>query len=156
MFSLAVFWISQWSYFGIFMLAVHAECGFRLMTDATVFLLFGGIWILQWVHTSLAVYIGFSFCLWCVLVLSCGQIMPLLWYMVFDGSNLEEWYDNSILLSIQKHMWLLFCFFFSEDWAVYILDPFFGFWNSPRCEYTECNFDLERWIKITLFFLWKK
>lgn len=34
-----------------------------------------------------------------------------------------------------------FCFFFSEDWAVYILDPFFGFWNSPRCEYTECNFD---------------
>ena len=77
-------------------------------------------------------------------------------YMVFDGSNLDEWYDNSISLSFQKHMWLLFSFFFSKDWAVYILDPFFGFWNSPRCEYTECNFDLERWIKITLFFLGKK
>ena len=37
LFTLAFLDFSAGSYFGIFMLDVHAECGFRLMTDATVF-----------------------------------------------------------------------------------------------------------------------
>ena len=64
LFTLAFLDFSAGSYFGIFMLDVHAECGFRLMlylTDARVFVPFGSLWISQWVHTSLAVYIGISY-----------------------------------------------------------------------------------------------
>ena len=98
LFTLAFLDFSAGSYFGIFMLDVHAECGFRLMlylTDATVFVPFGSLWISQWVHTWLCIS-ELVMSVRCVLV-SCGQNLSLLWFqinMVFAGSN---WLNDMII-----------------------------------------------------------
>ena len=132
---------------------MQANCGFSL-SDRSYSFFVAVLRISQWL---LAVYFGFNsdwkMCCW----LTDRSCLYWQFHMVLLIVNWLNDMIISISLLLQKHMWLLFCFCCKRRLDSLSLGSiFFGLWNSPGCEYTECNFDLERWIKLCFFFLEKK
>ena len=116
-----------------FLWDIYAHCEYWMwvqtylkLTDATVFF---SLWrymdftVVLWLYISDLVYV-WTDVFWFFPVDRSWHYSGFRWF--YADSILDEWYDNSISLHFQKLMCLLFCFFlFTEDWIVYILDPFF-------------------------------
>ena len=75
------------------------------------------------------------------------EIRPLL--RVNDGTNEMNFFWKSICVC-------LLCFILQKTFQVLQQNQLYGWTDSRFSEYSECNFDLERWMKLRLFFFGKK
>ena len=94
-------------------------------------------------------------------------------------SGFRKFFDGILLAVTGRSIWSLFCgnikcndlysflvkmhlsmlsliLFFRRLSSLFFWFQIFGLRHSRGCEYSECNFDLERWIKLHFFFLEKK